>query len=67
MKLSDKLRKQREIKKFSQEYISKQTKIPQTTISDFENGKYEPRASDLIKLAQVLEISITELIDNKPA
>jgi len=46
----------------SQQQIYKETGIPQTTISCWENAIGEPSVSDLPKLAAALGISVSDLL-----
>lgn len=59
------LRDARNDRRLSQLQVSKQTKIPQTTISAWEGGRQEPDESDgrLEKLAAVLDVRFDELRD----
>lgn len=45
----------------SQKKIESETGIPQRTLSDWENSKTEPCASDIVKLATALEVTVAEL------
>lgn len=45
----------------SQKAIEAETGIPQRTLSDWESGRFEPRVSEVLKLAPALGVSITEL------
>jgi len=62
MTLGARLRGMRKVAKESQIGLSIKTGIPQTTISDWENDKSEPTASDIVKLATALGVTITELL-----
>lgn len=58
-----KLRKYRKIKGLSQTMLAKLTKIPQTTISDWETEKTSPNLKQIKILCEALEISIVDLLD----
>ncbi|GMB00398.1 helix-turn-helix transcriptional regulator [Pelosinus sp. IPA-1] len=46
----------------SQKEIESITGIPQTTLSGWENDNSEPAASDIIKLASVLRVTVNDLL-----
>lgn len=50
--------------KKSQKDVENETAIPQTTLSGWETGISEPRASELQKLAAALGVSIADLMDD---
>ena len=51
---------------FSQAQLAKKAGVLQSTISDIENGKRNPRIDTLQKLANALDVSLNELLeDNK--
>ena len=52
-----KIRKTREIKDYSQEYVAEKLGISQTAYSKLENGQTNISVKRLIKLAEILEIS----------
>jgi transcriptional regulator with XRE-family HTH domain len=51
----------------SQQELSQMIDKPQTTISDWENGKYLPDVNDAVKLATALGVNLTDLLDEPPA
>lgn len=55
------LRFYRKKQRLSQTALSLKVRIPQTTISDFENDKYLPDILQAIRLANALQISIYDL------
>lgn len=63
------IKKFRKIKGMSQAKLSEKTNIPQTTISDLENGKYIPKIDVLYAISKALNVNIediyTELRDKK--
>lgn len=61
MNLSENIRMRREKLKLSQEYIAEQLGVSRQAVSKWETGQSEPTASNLIRLAEVLEISLSEL------
>jgi transcriptional regulator with XRE-family HTH domain len=65
MFLREKIREFRKNAKLSQLGLSKKIGIPQTTLSDFENGKTEPTISNLLKIAEGLGVTINDFIAEK--
>ena len=62
MAFSTKLKQLRMASKLSQRQLSKLVDIPQTTLSDLENGKYEPVLSVARKIAKCFNKKIDELV-----
>ena len=69
MKLSDKIRIIRKARGFSQETLGEklsrtsQYGISRQSISDWENGKTEPKLENIRDLAEVLQVSFDSLLD----
>lgn len=63
MSLSENIKRRREELKLSQEYLAEQLGISRQAVSKWETGQSEPTASNLIQLADVLETSLSELVD----
>lgn len=61
MKFAKHLRRLRIQKKISQKKLSKYIGVPQTTLSDLENDKYEPSLSVAKKIANYFGKKIDEL------
>ena len=57
-----KLKRLREARKLSLSQLSKLTGISKTTLSDLENGLRVPHQSQLEKLAQVLGVTVDEIL-----
>lgn len=49
----------------SQQELAKEIHVPQTTISDLENGKYDPSLSIAYKVASYFRVSIDSLVLDK--
>ena len=58
-----KIRETRQAKKFTQQALSLATGLHQASISRMENGKQNVKVSDLRRIATVLGVSITQLIE----
>ena len=58
MIFSDRLKTLRKEKKLTQKELAEQIEIKQNSYSDWETGKNEPSLENLIKLADLLEVSI---------
>jgi transcriptional regulator with XRE-family HTH domain len=52
-------------KNISQTKLFQKTGFPQTTISDWENDKYLPNIVEVQKLAKVLGVRLSKLLDDK--
>lgn len=63
MRIGYKIRELRSNLKISQSTLGKKAGIPQTTISDWEKGKSLPNVEEALKLANALEVSIADLIE----
>jgi len=63
MKLGDTIRRLRKEQHLSQADLGKKIKIPQTTISDWENDKYLPNVVQAAELAKALNSSVEELLE----
>ena len=63
MTFGERLKKIRQSVQKSQKQIQIETGIPQTTLSGWENDISEPTASDIIKLATVFNITVTQLLE----
>jgi transcriptional regulator with XRE-family HTH domain len=65
MTFGENLREIRKGKKISQIRLHKETGFPQTTISDWENNKYFPDVMEALKLAVVLKVTLSQLLNGK--
>ena len=63
MTLSENIKNRRETLKLSQEYVANQLGVSRQAVSKWESGQSEPSANNLIQLAKILEISLSELVD----
>ena len=62
MKFGMNMKKLRKSKRISQAAIAKALEVSQRTISHYENGTCQPNLDGLCKIADILEVSIDELI-----
>lgn len=60
--IADRLKQLRSIKKLSQKQVAVELGIDQGQYSRMESGKVEPTLSSLQKIADVLDISLSELL-----
>ena len=63
MNLGENIKSRRESLKLSQEYVAEQLGVSRQAVSKWETGQSEPTAGNLIQLAEVFEISLSELVD----
>lgn len=65
MNLHYNLKKSREKKKFSQNEIAEKLNLTRQTISRWENGRSFPDIDNLIKLSNLYDVSLDELLKNE--
>lgn len=63
MNFGQNLKERRKAKGLTQMQLSKKTKIPQTSISGWETGRYVPSITDAIKLAKALGCTLNALVE----
>jgi transcriptional regulator with XRE-family HTH domain len=61
--IGEKIRKMRELRNYTQEYMAERLQIKQATYSNLETGVAEIKFIQVEKVATVLEISLLELIN----
>ncbi len=59
------LRKYRKRKKLSQAEVSKKLNYGYTAVANYESGRNEPSIDTLIKLAEILDVTVDELVGAK--
>lgn len=59
--LGENIKTRRQELKLSQEYVAEQLGVSRQAVSKWETGQSEPTASNLIRLAEVFETSLSEL------
>ena len=64
MSLGENIKNRREELKLSQEYVADQLGVSRQAVSKWETGMSEPTASNLIRLAEVFEMNLSELVDS---
>lgn len=62
MSLAENIRKRRQELKLSQVYVADRLGVSRQAVSKWESGRSEPTASNLVDLAELLEISVSELV-----
>lgn len=62
MEIGEKIRKLREFRQYSQEYVAKKLKITQGAYSRMEQGEIDLPFSRLEKVAEVLEMPVEKLV-----
>lgn len=63
MSLSENIKNKRKELKLSQEYIADQLGVSRQAVSKWETGQSEPTASNLVELAALFGISLSELVE----
>lgn len=63
MGLGDNIRRLRTERKMSQEYLAEQLYVSRQAVSKWENGQTEPTAKNLVELARLFDISVSELME----
>ena len=63
MSVNEKIRLIRETKGLTQEQVAEKLGISPTAYGDFERGDNDPRLSKLQKIAEILEMPLSDLID----
>lgn len=58
------IKKIRELRKITQVELAQKLDVQQSAIAAWETGKSMPRADRFIKIAEVLDCTIDELLDN---
>lgn len=59
------LKKYRKMKNISQEKLGKSLNYGSTAIANYESGRNEPSIDSLIKIAEVLDVTIDDLLGMK--
>lgn len=65
MGFPEKLKSLRREKNISQKILAAKLDFSYTTISNYENGRNEPSISTLIRIADILDVSLDELTDRQ--
>jgi transcriptional regulator with XRE-family HTH domain len=66
-RLADRLRETREYLNLSQQYVSEQTGIPRSAISDIERGARRVESLELKRLANVYGVAVSYFLDEEAA
>lgn len=61
MSLGENIRNRRRELKLSQEYVAERLGVSRQAVSKWESGRSEPTARNLVELAEVFEVSLSEL------
>lgn len=67
MKIGEKLRNARAKEKMTQEYVAEKIAVSRQTISNWENEKFYPDIVSVIKLSDLYNISLDELLKGDEA
>lgn len=63
MSVGENIKNKRKELKLSQEYVAEQLGVSRQAVSKWETGQSEPTVSNLVELANVFEIGLSELVD----
>ncbi|MEE0433999.1 MAG: helix-turn-helix transcriptional regulator [Peptococcaceae bacterium] len=66
MTLGENIKARRQALKLSQEYVAEQLGISRQAVAKWEANKSEPTAANLAKLASILEVRVSELVETEP-
>ncbi|WP_312047565.1 helix-turn-helix transcriptional regulator [Anaerotignum sp.] len=64
--LSEKLKNIREKKNYSKAEMARLLQIPYTTYNNYETGTREPKIETIIKIANILGIHLSDILDYEP-
>jgi transcriptional regulator with XRE-family HTH domain len=64
MKFGVKLRQLRETADMTQEVLAKKLNVAKQTISQYENGKREPKTEVIMEMANIFGVSVDDLLGN---
>lgn len=65
MSLGDNIRKIRETRKLTQEKLADRLGVTFQAVSSWERDEYKPDTENLIRLAEVLDVSVSALVEDK--
>lgn len=65
MSISQNIKQKRTERKLSQEYIAEQLGVSRQAVSKWETGQSEPTAKNLVELAQLFGVTVSELVEPK--
>lgn len=66
MRTHEKIRKLREAKSLTQEYMAHELNISPKTYSRIENGESPLKVEQLLKISELLEVTVQDLISSDP-
>lgn len=65
MSIGQNIASRRKARKLSQEYIANQLGVSRQAVSKWETGQTEPTARNLVELARLFDISVSELVESR--
>jgi len=63
MNISDNIKKVRELRNFSQEYVAQELGISQSSYARIESGEVIPKIDRLQRIAEILEVDMSMLLN----
>lgn len=67
MSLGENIKRRRKALKLSQEYLAEQLGVSRQAVSKWETDQTEPTTNNLVELAQLLNVSISDLVEPESA
>lgn len=64
VRVTEKIRSSRKEHGWSQTVLAQKTNIPQTTISNIENGRFSPRINHVYAIAKAFEMTVSEFLND---
>ena len=65
MNIGENIRRLREEKGFTQEKVAEQLNVLFQAVSSWERDEYKPDFDNLIKLAEILDVSVSVIVEEK--
>ena len=66
MQVGEKIRLARVSKGITQENLAQRSGLSRNTIVNYETGKRIPRTDDLVKIAKVIDVDVSEFFETNP-
>ena len=67
MSLGANIRQKREERKLTQEQLADKLRVTFQAVSSWERDEYKPDTDNLIRLSEILDVSVSSLVEEKAA